>query len=437
MGIGPVWTFSRRHIFTAFLPWLTLGFLLYRDRYLHTALLFGVCGLVANLHASGLLLIQILSLTWLLGAPISPMRACKAMLLLIIGHLTAFYALGSIWGRALENISALLLGGMLTSSYAETLFPVLETAKSAMPAALQYLSYPPREYDHWPRIIIDAWFAATILAGLLILPTKRWLPEHFPHILFLATILSLLFVSANEFGTLVLIGSLLYFSRVPHSDNNAKLHTVSLLIVVTYWISVVGGIAFQVAHVSIQGFPLVWDQFRGMRFLGFFVFLWLGVLWSTPSRSILPRWYKSALALALLVFIFGQIKTFERQHVRYSNSEEFAKRAALLEIAQWARNHTPSDSLFLVGSSGFGITANRRVTHSDKSIQGPDAPPLAPKHSPSSTEALKYAHSLHATHAVLGASKDKNTENPCTLVANHQFQLAEIRCLEQQPTLQK
>lgn len=431
MGIGPIWTYSRRHLFTAFLPWLTLGYLLFRARILQTLLFFCACGLVANLHASGLLLIQIFALTWLVSDKLSPKRIGQTFLLVSAGSLCAFYALGSIWGRALEGITELLISGVSPPAVANTLYPILDAAKAAMPETLQYLSYPPREYDDWPRLLIDLWFALSIVTGLLIVPTKRWLSTYFQHTLFTAVAISLVFVSANEFGALVAIGTLLYLSRNATSAPSLELATTSLLIVCTYWISVVGGISFQIAHVTIPGFPLVWDQFRGMRFLGFFVFTWIGALLIQPPKAKLPRWHKPALAIAILFFMFGQLRDFNRQHIRFPKSEDFVKRAALLEIASWARKNTPAESIFLVGSSGFGITANRRVTHSDKSSQFPDAPPLAPRDAVTPTEGIKHARSLHATHVVLDAGALTNVGETCVLVANNEFLLAETSCLEQ------
>jgi len=116
-GMGPFTNFSRRHLFTAFVPIALYLFYRYRSDVRYLTLVFAFLGIIANLHASGILLIEIALITILLWYRTNRRSLINVALFLLTSCLTGFIALGSIWS-VIGNFVSKLIASFVPSAYA-------------------------------------------------------------------------------------------------------------------------------------------------------------------------------------------------------------------------------------------------------------------------------------------------------------------------------
>lgn len=428
-GLGPVWTFTRRYFLTAWLPLLTFFYFraVLDKRMLLIPVMAGV-GLASNLHASGILLLEIMVLTWLVTDRVTIKRLIQAGLLMGVGLLFSVTALGSVWEAGLGAISHLLLT-MMSSDALATQLSVLDKARLAMPE-VQYLFYPPKIYAHLPSALVDVWLIATLVLSLLPLFLRAANRSVGPLHLFTAASACLLFVSFEQMWVWILLSSVLYAAG-RHTERPRAYSLSAYLIFCNFWVAVGGMLLFQLGYGLIDGFPLVFNQLRGIRFLGFLVFVWLAVL-ATPvvvkrtSRKNLPRLLLLAISCALIVTGHNVY----RGYFRGQDSNRLAQKKALLELAIWAKQNTPPNSVFLVGYSPFGVLAERMITHSDKVVRNADIDWLPPKGLKKPEETLALAQQFLATHLFIAPADVSPELAHCVGVSNAVYAVAEMTCLQ-------
>lgn len=430
-GLGPIWTYTRRYFLTACLPLITwLFFLGMKKKNGWLLLAIAAAGLGSNLHASGVILLEILLLAWLASGVVTPKRALQAGGLMVWGLLFSVAGISSLWERGLQAVSEMLLTDISGTAMAApaTTFQVLAETKVKAAAELQYLFYPPKIYEELPGWLMDSWLLLTISLSLIPLLLRIINKRENFSALFMGTAACLLFISFEQMWPWVLLASLLFLigRQKPQAE---ALPLTSYLILATFWTSVLGMLFFQLGYGLIDGFPFIFDQLRGIRFMGFWVFIWIAVLsvpahhaWTQTSPR-LRRGFYAALVIALLL----QGQTVYRQY-RTQDHEQIEEKRALLEIAAWARSHTPPDSIFLVGYASFGTVAERYVAFSDKSSRNEGINWLPPKGLRSPKDTLLQAQGLRVTHMLIAPGDITPGLQPCVIYRNARFALAGVSC---------
>lgn len=428
-GIGPIWTFTRRYFLTAWLPLLAI---FYFRAMLDTRKSIGLAimsvGLASNLHASGIILLVILVLTWLITDGVTGQRLLKSALLMALGLLCSVASFASIWKAGLGAITQLMLAALSNSAIAGEM-AILDKARLAAPE-VAYLFYPPKMYAKLPPALLSVWLLTTIALSFWPL-AQRVRGRDAPSLwLFIAASACLLFISFEQMWAMFLLSCVLYSIAPPGKDARAFVVT-AYLIICTFWVAVVGMLLFQLAYGLIAGFPLVFNQLRGIRFVGFWVFIWLAVL-SAPLTTMprplakQPRLLLWTTGIALLV----TAQNFYRGYFQGLDNERLEQKIALLELADWARQSTPQDSVFLVGYSSFGTRAERRITHTDKQVRNAAIEWLPPKGLKGPEESLALAQELHATHLFLSPAVLSSELNHCVRAKNAIYAIVETSCLD-------
>jgi hypothetical protein len=428
-GLGPIWTYTRRYFLTAWLPLLTFfHFRAMLDKRMLLIPVMASVGLASNLHASGILLLEILVLTWLVVDRITVKRLIQAGLLMAAGLLFSVASLGSVWKAGLGAISQRLLT-MLSSDALAAQLAVLDKARLAMPE-VQYLFYPPKIYAHLPSGLVDAWLMVTVILSLLPLLLRARQKDLGSFHLFTAASACLLFISFEQMWVWILVSGVLYAAG-RHAERPRAYTLAAWLIICNFWVAVVGMLVFQLSYGLIDGFPLVYNQLRGIRFMGFWVFVWLAVL-ATPVAARrnpwrdLPRLLVLTMGLALIVAGHNVY----RSYFRGTDSERLDQKTALLDLAIWAKRNTPPTSVFLVGYSPFGVLAERRVTHPDKTVRNAAIDWLPPKGMTKPEQTLALARQFSATHLFIDPAQVSPELARCVRVANLVYALAETACLQ-------
>lgn len=430
MGLGPVWTYTRRYLYTAFVPWLVFAYLYYFNRKVALGIVMLAAGVIANLHSSGLLLIGIFLLVWLSwhgrkleNWGITGLYAGGAAL-------GAFYALGSIWGRLFSQVLTILLGMLMSSATAATFFPALLEGKTLLAQYIQFMTYPPREYKNLPLLVIDFWVICTLLATLAPMLVRRYRPEYLSLSLMLAASACLLFTSFEAFSLWVALAIVLYL-RAKNSVLESRYFEISCrLIVVTFWLAVPTLMFWQFMLTQVPNMPLGLEQVRALRFEGFFVFLWLASITAATSKAKPGkyRWYPVLLYSVLVVILLTQGRDIYKRHVRWLERSEYKNEVALLDLARWGKTNLPNNAHVFVGSSTFGVVSERRVSHTDKTAQFPGSPALAPLQHVSPEYAAEQREKYSATHAVVDTALIVPKTTECVLAKNERYALIDLAC---------
>lgn len=431
-GLGPIWTYTRRYFLTVWLP-LIVWLYFHGIRERNAWLLFAVAtaGFASNLHASGVILLEIFVLTWLVCGAIVPKRILQSGGLMVLGLLFSMTGISSLWERGLKSISEIWLTGLGGIAIAEptTTFQVLADAKAASQASLQYLFYPPKIYGGLPGWIMDTWLVLTILLSFLPLLLRALCKKESSIALFGAAAACLLFVSFEQMWPWILLATLLFL--VGRKEAQATTFPLACyLILATFWISVVGMLIFQLGYGLIDGFPFIFNQLRGIRFMGFWVFVWIAIL-SIPALANWPKAsprLRRGLYIALGIALVLQAQTVYRQY-RVQENDRIEEKRALLDIASWAKLNTPPNSIFLVGYSSFGTVAERRIAYTDKVIRNQHIDWLPPKALKNPEETLQLARNLQFTHMFISPADITPTLAKCVVYANASYALAEVTCI--------
>lgn len=434
MGFGPVWVYTRRYLYTAFVPWILLGYLRYFQDWRALLLVFLGAGLAANLHSSGLLLVLIMLLYWLL-CNARQWRAYPTFLAYAaLGLLAAFYSMGSIWGRLLSKLGDVLLGLFVSGAVAATLFPALDSGRELIPHYVRFMSYPPREYEDFPRLLVDVWLVLTLAASLLPLLVRRVSERLYSTCLMLASSLCLLFASLEAFKGWVLLGWLLYGAAGERLYKNRYFQITCGLILICFWVAVPPLMAWQYLLTQFPEMPLGIEQARALRFMGFLVFLWLACILASFDASIFQarKWLRVAIYVTLSLIVLSELTVIYKKHVRWLQKDQYLREVAVLDLARWAKLNLPEDAMVFVGSSTFRIEANRQVTHDDKIAQWADAPDLVPLKPVTPASALQQGKRFKATHALVDASAVSPPFGNCILKSNERFALMDLGCAGEQ-----
>lgn len=357
-GIGPYTVFSRRHLFTAFVPLALYGFFLYRDNFRALILIFAFLGAIANLHASGILLIEITLLAYLLfHARVQP-YVWHCGVLLLVALAAGFVALGSPWS---------VLAGFL-EKFALILLPSVHAGGMDLLAgidpALRYLFYPPHIYAHWPAILVHLTSIAVFVVALLPLMLRGRLTRNtYGKLLFLSSLAILAFLGFSEFRHWLLTAIVVWLFSW-RKDSSPLLELAGVMILATYLVSFVLSVLLQFVHMLEPDFPAIHNSLRGVRFIGLLVFVWLIALMAQLDYPALSKSRRGALVVLIMLSVLSDLRHVVRDNLR--NPANMENVSAMLDVARWARDHTPVGARFFVASSEFGIVSERNIYMTNK-----------------------------------------------------------------------
>lgn len=355
-GMGPVTLFSRRHLFTAFAPWII--WLFYRNHSSAAGLVttFTLAGLVANLHASGILLIEILLVAYLLHAGFDRRQFGIAAAGFLAACATGSFAVGGLWAKVASFVQE-MLASLIPSAAAATIKPI--------PEQLQYLFYPPHIYSHLPGWVVHGLSVGTTMIVLAPLAFRRKIARQtYAHLLFFAAVAIFAFLAASELKYWLVVAVTLRLAGA-RQEPDRVFELSHLLIIATFVVSFMGMLVVQWASLSTESMPLVFNQLRGVRFLGFLVFLWIAVLLRNLQWREAPRIARLFVIVAAILASFADVRIVVRDNFRVP--AEHARTEDLMAAARWAKTNTESHSKFLIDSWAFGIVAERAVYLGDKS----------------------------------------------------------------------
>ena len=429
-GFGPIWNYTRRYFLSAWIPAITWFF--YRGMLNNKKLLLvavAAAGLASNLHASGIILIEIFALTWLVYGRINFKRISLAAALVLLGLLFSVTSISSIWAQGLEKISQLMLAGMSGDALAAagSVFPF---GRERIPPELSYLFYPPRIYSHLSPVLVDFWLLLALVLSVLPLVLRRGGNGESRIALFAGSAMCLLFVSFEQMWPWVMLGGALYFAG-RRAEPAHPYVLACYLVIATFWVAVVGMLVFQLAYQSVEGFPLVFNQLRGIRFMGFWVFVWIAAL-AIPLLNkgvLIEKRVLKLILLAICVAGFFTLKGFYRQNFDSQDQAYTERKIALLDIARWAKSNTPPGSLFMAGSSAFAIVADRLVLHTDKEVRNESIDWLPPKGLLPPAKGLEVARREQAAYFFLDPADVPEGFSTCVRRNNQYFALLETACV--------
>lgn len=429
-GFGPIWNYTRRYFLSAWLPLLT--WLFYRGVLGNRKMLLmavAAAGLASNLHASGIILIEIFALTWLLCGNVSLRRILLAGSLFLFGLLFSVTSISSIWAQGLGKISQLMIAGISNDALAANA-SLLPFSRERITPELYYLFYPPRIYSHLSAVLVDFWLLLTLLLSASPLLLRRALKRESRLALFAGSAMCLLFVSFQQMWPWVMLGGALYIAG-RRTEPAAGYGLACYLVIATFWVTVVGMLVFQLAFQLIEGFPLVFNQLRGIRFMGFWVFVWIAAL-AFPllnGAALVGTHIFRLIVLALCVAGLLTLKSYYRQNFGSQDVAYTERKLALLELARWAKSNTPPGSMFMAGSSAFGIVSDRAVLRQDKVVRNEGIDWLPPKGLLPALESLKVARREQATYFFLDPADVPLAFSRCVRKTNSHFALVETACL--------
>lgn len=358
-GMGPVTIYSRRNFFTAFAPFAI--YLFYRwiqnPRLLIVA--FAFIGLISNLHSSGILLAEILILTYLLYQDKTVRSLGYSALFGAVAAIFGFVSIGGLWGTV-ESFFYSFLELIVPSAYAA--MPGF-MQKEGIPEGVQFLFYPLRIYSHLPDGLFHAMtLAVTVILLAVLFFRNRINPHVQAPVLFMSAFVALAYLGFSEFKYILLMGVAVFalsWRQLP----DAKFILTHYLILVIFVVSFIGMLLFQAGFYLIDGFPLIFNQLRGTRFLGLIVFVWLAVLISRIDWKNSGIWNKRLFIVFSVIALFMLLRQEFRSYIRYKVDPAIIE---ILDVARWSKKHTPQDSAFLVVSTRFGIVAERRIFLHDR-----------------------------------------------------------------------
>jgi hypothetical protein len=358
-GMGPVTIYSRRNLFTAFAPFTIFLFYRWAHRPGLLLLAFAFLGLISNLHSSGILLAAMLVMTYLLSNHWGGHAWLHSLGYSAATAIFGFVAMGGLWAQV-SNIAKNLVQAAIPSALAAASGTGL---RPEIPETSRYLFYPPHIYAQLPDTLVHAMTFLVIALPFGVIFMRRTMPErlHAPA-LFVAVMATTAFLAYSELKYYLLVAAVLFIltRRRPPDPAFELTHYFGLAI---FYVSFVGMLLFQAGYFFADGFPLVLNQLRGTRFLGFFIFIWLAVLASRITWTDVQPWGRRTLvACAAIAFLMALRHDF-RSYIRYKDDPETA---ALMDLARWSKANTPESARFLVASTSFAVIAERGVLFHDK-----------------------------------------------------------------------
>lgn len=360
-GMGPFINFSRRHLYTAFVPFGLYLFYRWVDKKWLLLVVFAYLGLISNLHASGVLLLEIAVITLLLVHGISTKSLLFSGSYLGAGAVGAFVAMGGLWSQ---------VGAFFKAAFA-TLLPAAQAAQTGggrvIPDELKYLFYPPSAYAKLPLVVVDlltiAIFAA---ASLPLLMRRRTSPRLYQDLLFLSSLSIFAFLAFGELKYFLLAAGLVWFF-VRRRVLGRVFEMTSHLITAIFFVGFGQMLLSQWAYFNVPDFPLIFNNLRATRFIGLLVFVWLGILLAELDFKALRP---SAQRLCILVFslvLVADLRGVYRNNFRPPQNADVLR--SMMDVARWSKENTRRDARFFVASSAFGVIAERQVYMTDKLIR--------------------------------------------------------------------
>lgn len=357
-GIGPYTIFSRRHLFTAFVPLALYGFYRYRDNFRALLFVFAFLGAIANLHASGILLIEIVLLAYLLYHARLRLFFLQGVALLAVACTTGFIALGNPWG---------VLAGFI-DKLVSLVIPAAQAANfdllAGISPSLRYLFYPPHIYAHLPESLVHVMSIGVFVVAMLPLWLRRRVAKPtFGWLLFLSSLSILAFIGFANFKLWLLVAAVVWLFA-QNKEPAPALELTGMLILATYLVSFVLSVVLQFAFLLVPDFPAIHNNLRGVRFFGILLFVWLVALLGQIDLAGLAKSKRYVFVLLLAVAALFDLRQVIRDNFRELPHKE--EKMALLDVARWANVHTPSDAAIYVASSEFGIVSERRIRLTNK-----------------------------------------------------------------------
>lgn len=358
-GMGPVTIYSRRNFFTAFVP-LVVYF--YYRWFQRPGLLIGVfvfIGLISNLHASGILLAEILILAYLGYAPRSAGRWGYSAIFGAMVGIFGMVAMGGLWSNV-ESFFVGLLHMAIPSAHA-AMSDFMQ--KTGIPEGLLFLFYPLRIYSHLPLLLQHAMaLLVMVLSCSAFIFGSRMGGRARTVLLYFGALSALAYLGFSEFRYFLLAG-IVAFALGWKQIWDSKSEITHYLILSTFIVSFMGMALFQVGYYAIDGFPLVFNQLRGSRFLGLMVFAWLAVLMAQIDWKASTDWKRRLLIFFVAISFVVMLRQEFRSYIRYRVEPDLIE---LLDVARWSKEHTTKNAQFLVVSTRFGIVAERRIFLHDR-----------------------------------------------------------------------
>lgn len=358
-GMGPVTIYSRRNLFTAFVPFAFYLFYLWirKPHLLIAAFVF--IGLISNLHSSGILLAEMFIFVYFFYHYKKPNLWGYVSLFGLMVVIFGFVAVGGLWGQVASFFHGLAQLAIPSAYAAISGF----MQKQGMVEGTEFLFYPLRIYSHLPLMLLHTMTLFVFgLSSWALLFGRRINTLARTPLLFFAGLAILAYLGFSEFKYFLLVG-VAAFALTRKKPSDLKFELTHYLILATFFVSFIGMLLFQTGFYSIEGFPLVFNQLRGTRFLGLMVFVWLAVLISRIDWNNSGLWGKRLFVMCSVIALFMTLRQDFRSYVHYKEDPDSI---ALLDLARWSKEHTPGNAAFLVVSTRFGIVAERNVLLHDR-----------------------------------------------------------------------
>lgn len=361
-GMGPVTIYSRRNLFTAFVPFIIFFFYKNIQRPGWLVLTFFLLGLTSNLHSSGILLAEVLILTYLFYQNGSFRAWISSAIFGVVVAISGFVAIGGLWGRV-ESFFSGVLQLFVQNAYASA-SGFLQ--KEGIPEGLEFLFYPLRIYSHLPSALLHGITVIVVVISIMALFFRnRMTPRFKGLLLFVAAFSALAYLGFSEFEVMLAVGGIA-FAIAWKRTVDSSFELTHCLILSVFLVSFVGMLLFQAGYYFVDDFPLVFDQLRGARFLGLMIFVWLAVLIARIDWHEANKMGKALFVISVFLAVLMTLRQDFRSWIRYKEDPESI---ALLDVARWSRKHTAENASFLIVSIRFGIVAERNVLIHERGIQ--------------------------------------------------------------------
>ncbi|HWU39046.1 MAG TPA: hypothetical protein VN203_15450, partial [Candidatus Acidoferrum sp.] len=350
-GLGPLELMVARTILTAVLPLLFLVYCDWTDTPWKLLALFLCIGLLANLH---------------------PVSAMDIAAILGIVYLLEHRGDSRSWGVLLGMVAAALVGAapIVRNQLHHAASQAAMTAQFGSGAAAQvalerlgFIRFPPRSLSAFP-VGIASGLSLGVLVISVIPVLRGWRRESGPGGLFLrlGAALSMAYVLFPEVKLLATLPVVLFL--LPHQDASLREERLAVYFsLAVFWLTMGELLVFQFGPSGINRPLLAVMATRVARFAVFGVFLLLALAVRLLDWRRVHGMVKVACVLLLIFAAFWQVRHTFRTYLR---PRGVAAAADLAALAQWARNDSGPEDLFLFDSATFRVMARRSLVFATK-----------------------------------------------------------------------